>query len=416
MDTLKQEVPFASFYFRADTPSCASLSSLGSRPFPKLSPRSQHQYCLMNNKGKGKGRPWLSLFVSSRSPKPEHLPMFIGKDSISGTIELELLKPETIREAKVTLKAEKIHSQESCPFLEISQTLIKHPQGKLSGKYSYPFSFVLPDDVTIDESNWAMVYPLPPSLQEKGIVYIDYKILVTVSRGLFSVDYFLGTNIVYLPETIAERPSSLRDLAYLNEGPVPPPTLDPSGWKLLPPVEAVDNLVPNTTLTAQLSIANPVSFALGTPIPLFIDLRSTEAARFDPHSIDVRLVRTLTTRSVTGVVQSLDIARAAFWPAPGSSPHGMKLWGEVIASKRLTPSFNFSKCSVRYSIVLYPRHSPEQVKPQPLLEEEVLLTLRNAAGVEPRSQAPPGVIPAQIECQRSMPPRLFAAQYKYRPK
>lgn len=176
----------------------------------------------------------------------------------------------------------------------------------------------------------------------------------------------LETNIVYLPETIAERPSSLRDLAYLEEGPVPPPTLDPSGWKSLPVVEAVDNLVPNTTVTAQLSIANPVrlchshltsanlrfslnqlSFALGTPIPLFIDLRSTEAARFDPHSIDVRLVRTVTVRSVTGGVQSLDVARAAFWPALGSSPHRMKLWGEVIASKRLTPSFNFSKCSVR---------------------------------------------------------------------
>lgn len=57
----------------------------------------------MSDKGKGKNRPWLSLFVSSRSPKPEQLPMFIGKDSISGIIELELLKPETIREAKVTV-------------------------------------------------------------------------------------------------------------------------------------------------------------------------------------------------------------------------------------------------------------------------------------------------------------------------
>jgi len=36
------------------------------------------------------------------------------------------------------------------------------------------------------------------------------------------------------------------------------PTSDPTGWKLLPPVEAVGTLIPNATVTAQLSIANPV--------------------------------------------------------------------------------------------------------------------------------------------------------------
>jgi hypothetical protein len=60
--------------------------------------------------------------------------------------------------------------------------------GKLSGTHSHPFSFVVPDDVTIDESNWAMVYPIPPKFQENGILYIDYKIVVTVRRGLFSMD------------------------------------------------------------------------------------------------------------------------------------------------------------------------------------------------------------------------------------
>jgi hypothetical protein len=65
----------------------------------------------------------------------------------------------------------------------------------------------------------------------------------------------------------------------------------------------------------------------------------------------------------------------------------------------------------QYSIVLYPRHSPEQTKPNPLLEGEVLLALRNAQGVVPQSQAPPGVTPAQIERQPSMPPRHFAVDF-----
>lgn len=66
------------------------------------------------------------------------------------------------------------------------------------------------------------------------------------------------TDIVYMPETIAEPPSALREQAYLEEVPLAMPTLDPGGWKLLPRVEAVGTMVPNATLIAQLSIANPV--------------------------------------------------------------------------------------------------------------------------------------------------------------
>ena len=90
-----------------------------------------------------------------------------------------------------------------------------------------------------------------------------------------------------------------------------------------------------------------VSFALGTPIPLFLEIFNDWAAHFDFDSIDVRLVRTLATQSVAGGVRKLDVARAAFWPAPGCTPRRIKLWGEVIAGRSLTPTFVFSKCSVR---------------------------------------------------------------------
>jgi hypothetical protein len=62
------------------------------------------------------------------------------------------------------------------------------PSGRLSGKLSYPFRFELPKDIIVDESNWAMAYTLPPKFHEKGIIYIDYKVVVTVRRGKFSVD------------------------------------------------------------------------------------------------------------------------------------------------------------------------------------------------------------------------------------
>jgi hypothetical protein len=66
------------------------------------------------------------------------------------------------------------------------------------------------------------------------------------------------TYIAYLPETIAGRPSALREQAYLEGKPLAPPMLDQGGWKLLSPLRAVGTIVPKATVTAQLSIATPV--------------------------------------------------------------------------------------------------------------------------------------------------------------
>jgi len=180
----------------------------------------------------------------------------------------------------------------------------------------------------------------------------------------------LAFDLCYLPETTAERPTILREQAYLNPTPpdLPTPTIDPGGWKLLPPVKAA--LIPNTAVTLQLSIANPVwlcsfhlfgsyshstrqqlSFALGTPIPLFLEVHNGEATSFHPESIDICLVRALITRGLTGGVRKFDVARAVLWPAQGSSPHSAKLWGEVLVEKFLTPSFDFFNCSVRVRVI-----------------------------------------------------------------
>jgi hypothetical protein len=101
-----RESPFSPFYFKEDELASKSQTHLLSPASfsSSTSPlRSEHRYCLTNGKGKGDDRPWLSLFMNSRSPKPKLLPLFIGKDSISGTVELDLKKPETIREVKVTV-------------------------------------------------------------------------------------------------------------------------------------------------------------------------------------------------------------------------------------------------------------------------------------------------------------------------
>ena len=90
-----------------------------------------------------------------------------------------------------------------------------------------------------------------------------------------------------------------------------------------------------------------LNFALGTPIPLYLELNITDGQLIGPQTIDVRLVRTLATHSLTGGVRKVDVIRAGFWEAPGSSVDNIKLTGEIIIGRRLTPSFVFSKCSVQ---------------------------------------------------------------------
>lgn len=100
-----RESPFSPFYFEDALASKSQTHLLSPTSFSSsTSPiRSEHRYCLTKGKGKGNDRPWLTLFVSSRAPKPKLLPLFIGNDSISGTVELDIGKPETIREMKVTV-------------------------------------------------------------------------------------------------------------------------------------------------------------------------------------------------------------------------------------------------------------------------------------------------------------------------
>jgi hypothetical protein len=51
------------------------------------------------------------------------------------------------------------------------------------------------------------------------------------------------------------------------------------------------------------------------------------------------------------------------------------------------------------------------MKSRSLLEEEIIVTLRNAPGVSPISLAPVGADAAPIERQRSMSSRLFPVDH-----
>jgi hypothetical protein len=61
--------------------------------------RSEHVRSLEN-----KGRPWISLFVKSRLTNPTLAPQFLGCDDISGRVELDLDKSETVKAVTISVR------------------------------------------------------------------------------------------------------------------------------------------------------------------------------------------------------------------------------------------------------------------------------------------------------------------------
>lgn len=59
----------------------------------------------------------------------------------------------------------------------------------------------------------------------------------------------LTTSIFYTPLNRAEPPSLLRQKAYQNGTVIPGPDVDPSGWKVLPPLQWTGTLFDAKTVT-----------------------------------------------------------------------------------------------------------------------------------------------------------------------
>jgi hypothetical protein len=102
---IDRETQFSPYDSRIDisipASSQSSFQSQASIPSLTSTVRSQHHFTLKS--GRGSSRPWLTLMLSSRSPRPRYLPMYIGKDDITGTVELDLPRPESIRQVTVSV-------------------------------------------------------------------------------------------------------------------------------------------------------------------------------------------------------------------------------------------------------------------------------------------------------------------------
>ena len=58
-----------------------------------IASRTKHSY----SRETGKGKPWLTLNVTSRAVSPKVLPVFRDDDEISGEVKIDLDKPESYK-------------------------------------------------------------------------------------------------------------------------------------------------------------------------------------------------------------------------------------------------------------------------------------------------------------------------------
>ncbi|KAJ7094264.1 hypothetical protein C8R44DRAFT_814125 [Mycena epipterygia] len=375
--------------------------------------RSEHKYSLET-----KGRHWLFIYVKSRSPSAASPAFYVEGDTVAGRVELDIDKSESVKSITIAIQGGTTAvGQEEQVFLDLNQELWpaagEKSGGKLAkGAYSWPFTFTLPTKVSPVDAK-GVVIAAPPSFSERASpAYIDYRIVATVKRGAFKVKQTLTTNFAYLPLIQPEPPSLMRQLAYKEGSELIGPEGDPTGWKILQPLKFKGKLfdAKEVDVECTLAIATPLSFTIGSSIPLTLTLKSDDVHALDTlantKATRLHLVRSIALGSdamedraerrsntffVTGVGQ------AFFWPSTEGAPEpGTRtMRGELDVKKHLKPSFLFPRFSVRYTLELLPFAvtgftSLDTEPGKSLLSEPVKIATKHVPGITPRSYAPPG--------------------------
>jgi len=367
---------------------------------------------------RGKNQKWLSVFIKSGAKNASSMPMFFENDDILGRVEIDLEKAESVKCVTITIQAGTTFvGQDENIFLTETQTLwtpTAESGSKLKGKHSWPFKFVLKREVPMkEEKKSEMMYRLPPNFTETASpAYIDYKLIVTVHRGLLRVNQVLSTSLGYLPTTFPDPPSTLRRLAYQENTQLIGPDGDPQGWKVLTPVIVKGTLFSAKPVKVEctLAIASPLSYAVGSAIPFIITFKGDDAQVLDvlgkPSTVRLRLVRSMATGSeATDDMGSRrtdnhfleQVGQAYFWDSKGAQDVNKRVFqGEMELVKTLKPSFKFPNFTIRYKLELSPFEAAGFVGPvyegkyPALLSEQVTITTKQIPGLTIRSYAPPG--------------------------
>jgi hypothetical protein len=180
----------------------------------------EHAYSLSNSTG----RAWATLRLRSRARAPAHVPYIREGDTLSGVLELNIEKEDTIQQVDIEVRT---HASAHRRGLTLPQAIgwvgssatdahtfvraatvlwsIEHgsphapartdtlSSAKLAGAFAWPFALALPAHVTVQsKKRGPTTYRLPASYHEKGAgagrANVQYQLTANVRRGKFRVD------------------------------------------------------------------------------------------------------------------------------------------------------------------------------------------------------------------------------------
>ncbi|KZV63883.1 hypothetical protein PENSPDRAFT_656964 [Peniophora sp. CONT] len=367
--------------------------------------KTEHEFFIRNNKAKA----WLTLKLRSRATEAKFLPVYCDGDSVTGEVVLDLESDEKTKGITLTLRGSITETgQDEEFFLEKVVDLWKAPDGASSGvikkgRHTLPILVPIPSHGT-NPRNSQSSFPLPPTFSERASpAYINYQVSVSLKKGGFTPNRKLASGIAYLPRKVAGRPSPMRSLAYEKGTTLPGPSEDPAGWDVLPPVTVEGKLYNDRSVSVEytLAVAEPMSYASNSPLPVFLTLKSTDKQALDLLSTapDVRLVRTLALGGTSTERRSNNtflnpIARASLWPREKESGELERvLQGEVSIPSGVKQSFVANKVALYYDILLMqPKiagFAPSATASGSIASHTIEITSAPAPGVQMRSFLPP---------------------------
>ncbi|KAF9048581.1 hypothetical protein BJ165DRAFT_1526021 [Panaeolus papilionaceus] len=388
----------------------------------------------------GKSRPWLTLTVLSSAKSPKSLPTFFEKENITGRLEIQAERGDSIQAVAATVTGRIITGSsidDSSVFL--CQTLpiwSKSPDAprvpspsegassnKLLGHCVWPLNISLARSANFPTgAGDTRSFRLPETFLERHTrVSVQYDLTITVSRGMLRSDNKLTTAFGYVPSTKPDPPSLLRQLAYQQFLPLPGPSSDPEGWKTLRPVSVRGILFKKHRVETKctLSIAKPLCYARGTVIPCFLTMEGNDSQALDllssQNSVVVQLRRRVrfynkasSSRPDVAWNESVeDMGTAIWWPATDAQNNATTrhLEGEIKLEKDLRPTSEMGHFSISYSVALcafaavgFQSDGPNST----LLSEPVEIATMHPRGPRTNAYAPPAYdTPRRAEPLRS---------------
>lgn len=377
-----------------------------------------------------KNRTWVTLKLYSSAKSPLSLPTYFEKEKITGLLEINAEKGDSIHSITAMITGRVItgsHSSGSFTFLNQSSTIWSKSGGfqrsqssfdgtsssKLRGTCKWPLSLSLPRKVNVTNSHGDTdCYPLPETFLERQMsASIQYDFTLLIGRGKLRTDNHIKTAFGYVPNSKPEQPPLLRQLAYQNGQPVPGPWTDTEGWHTLAPVN-VRGVMHNASVVDvefALSIAKPLSYTRGSVIPCCLVVRANTPETLErfstPSALSFCLRRLVSfsgdllqpPSSMSMQEYSSDIGSAViWWPTAGDFTNSdtRHLQGEIKLPKDLRPTTTISHFRVSYQVA-FQSFNVEQFRPESRvsLSKPVEITTMYANGQRSQALAPPVYTP-----------------------